>query len=109
MTIASSSNKASSALKRARFRTVLFNILRFALVMGRLIFRKSLIFFILTVLVNPGLLQDNLPGPSNEDSLNYSTRRTVARCTNCEFRAYTEVRESIYLRNRQVKVIHTQF
>ena len=57
---------------------------------------KWLLLFILTILVNPGLLQDNLPGPSNRDSLNSRTRRLVAVCKKCNFKACTEVRESIY-------------
>ena len=73
--------------------------------MGRYwLLSKWLLLFILTVLVNPGLLQD-LAGPSNEDCLNSRTRRTVASCRECNFKAYSEVREMIYYRNRQVKLI----
>ena len=63
--------------------------------MGYRILTKWLLLLILTVLVNPGLLKD-MPGPSNEECLNSRTRRKVALCKNCNFKAHTEVRESIY-------------
>ena len=74
-----------------------FYSLRFTFVMGKYwLLSKWLLLFILTILVNPGLLKNDMPGPSNEECLNSRTRRTVAVCKNCNFKAYTEVRESIY-------------
>ena len=84
---------------------VQFRIFRFAFVMRYWILSKWLLLLIITVLVNPGLLKDNLPGPSNAECLNSRTRRTVAVCKKCNSKAYSEVREMIYYRNRQVKLI----
>jgi hypothetical protein len=58
---------------------------------------KWLAVFILTVLVIPGLLEEN-PGtePSNEEEIKYRKRRLFASCKKCDFRAQTEVREIFF-------------
>ena len=54
---------------------------------------KGLVVFVLTVLVTPGLLEDNPgAGPSNEDELKCRKKRLIAICKKCDFRAQTEVR-----------------
>ena len=54
---------------------------------------KGLVVFVLTVLVTPGLLEDNPgAGPSNEEELKCRKKRLIAICKKCDFRTQTEVR-----------------
>ena len=53
---------------------------------------KWLAVFVLTVLVTPGLLEQNPgAGPSNEETVQCRKKRLVAICGKCDFRAQTEV------------------
>ena len=63
---------------------------------------KWLALFILTVFVNPGLL-DDIPGPSNTEELKSRKRRVVAYCKNCNFRATSEVSNV----SKDLKLNHT--
>jgi hypothetical protein len=55
---------------------------------------KWLAVFILTVLVTPGLLDENPgAGPSNEEEMKYRKRRLIALCKKCDFRAQTQVKQ----------------
>ena len=54
---------------------------------------KWLAVFVVTVLVTPGLLEENPgAGPANEEEINCKKKRLIALCKKCSFKAQTEVR-----------------
>ena len=64
---------------------------------------KWLAVFLITVLVTPGLLEENPgAGPSNEEQLPKAKRRRLAVCKVCGFVARHEVRRNLSLMSHEI-------